>query len=461
MFNKKTLSLAVAAAATGLSLSANAVINVSDGTGSVIVANESVTPTTTGVLPIGVGDATESVGITGALGVGVSANDQIFVRLDWSSAVLNANAAAGNVTVNTTAATTVTGGLAGESSAIFGVLAPTGGFSQTDAVTFTIGTVGVSLAGSSSDVQMRIYEDQTTAIAGGSALSDQTNTAALSLANALSTTFTPVNATAEVTSNFTQYNLGGVPATLGNTGTFGSFTSAANTTMLLATGGTIGVLTDVVNTTTSTVTYTGDFSFATAAGAFFIGAAAGDCTTAVGTVLTPDTATLSTATATVAQANGLPLCSTVNGTTDVIPDADYTASVTLVHNVTTSSPATTVSEGSVGGAVRNGTTVEVAYLTTFDEYNQRLLINSRHGVAATYTVTFQTEAGVTATPLAAATGTLQPGENLVIRAADLVSLDGGTRCSATVTVVAPSGNISVATTQVNLADGATDTVSYN
>jgi hypothetical protein len=79
-----------------------------------------------------------------------------------------------------------------------------------------------------------------------------------------------------------------------------------------------------------------------------------------------------------------------------------------------------------------------------------------------YTVTFQTEDGTTATALPAATGMLAPNENLALRVTDIVDITGNTtRCSATVTVVAPQGNISVATTQVNLSDASTDTVSYN
>ena len=78
-----------------------------------------------------------------------------------------------------------------------------------------------------------------------------------------------------------------------------------------------------------------------------------------------------------------------------------------------------------------------------------------------YNFSFQTEPGVTATAGDAATGTVQPGENLVLRVSDIVTFEGGTRGSGTINVVAPSNRVDIATTQVNLSDGGTDTVVYN
>ena len=459
MFNKKALSLAVAAAATGLSLSAMAQINVSTGTGKIAIANESVTPTTTGVLPVGTGATSGALNVTGKIGVGVSGSDQVFIRFDWSGAKLNSAFSGSAVSVAGVGGTTVTNGLAGDSNAIFGVTALTAGFSQTAGVVLTQGTSGVSLTGQSSNVRMRVFENQTNAINEISALSDQSATGAITLGDALSTKFTPANATAEVTTNFTQFTAAGVQS---STGTLGSFTASASTAFVVAAGlAPVTGLANLVSTTSSVVTYAGDFSFATSgATPYGVAATTAGCGGAI-TAVTVNTTSFASATSTVAAANGAPLCITVNGTTEEIPESAYEATVNLVHAVTTSSPNKTTSVGSIGETVRNGTTVEVAYLTTFEDYNQRLLINSRHNVAAMYNITFQTEDGTTATPTALATGMLAPNENLVLKARDLVTLTGSTRCSATVTVVAPSGNISVATTQVNLSDASTDTVSYN
>jgi len=458
MFNKKALTLAVAAATAGLSFSAAAAINVTTGAGKVAIANESVTPTTTGTLPVGVGAAGTALDIAGQLGVGVANNDQIFIRFDWTGAELINDLSTGSIDVSGVGSTSLSDGLAGDSSAIFGVTAGTSGFSQTAGVALTIGTSGLGLTGASTSVRMRVYETQTNAINETLDLSDQSVSGAITLGDALSVSFASETATAEVTENFLKFT---GPS---NTGTMGSFTASASTSFTLAnTLVSVAALTDLVTLgTSSVVTYTGDFSFATDVGAYYVsGTTDGTCSTTGSTVVTVDTSSLSSATTTVAAANGRALCVQVDGTSQTIPEATYDAAVTLVHATTTSVPSSTSDSGTVGVIDRNGTTVEVAYLTTFSDYNQRLLINSRHPVAAQYNVTFRTENGVTATPLAKASGTLQPGENLVLKATDLVTLTGGTRCSATVTVVAPSGNISVATTQVNLSDASTDTVSYN
>ncbi len=455
MFNKKALSLAVAAAATGLSVGAMAQIDVTAGENALLIANESVTPLTTGVLPVGTAGGSTALNIQSELGIGVAENDQIFIRYDFSSAEFASDLAVGNIDVDAgTASTGLTDGQTGDSTAIFGVLAPTGGFAQDALAVLDLDGFGVQLSGSSSDVRVRVFETQAAAINEALPLSDQSFANAIALGDAIRVSFSPETATAEVTTNFTEF-------TTGTTGALGSFSASANTNFFLAsTLAPVAALTDLALVdTNSVVTYTGDFSFATTANGYYISTNTATCV--VGTPLAIDTSTLTTATSTLDVANDNLLCVTVNGDDEIIPEATYDASVNLVHVVTTSSPNSTTADGSVGEIERNGTTVEVAYITTFSEYNQRLLINSRHPVPAEYTITFQSEDGVTTEALGSATGVLQPGENLVLRAQDIVAITGGTRCSATVVVVAPEGNISVATTQVNLSDGGTDTVSYN
>ena len=51
----------------------------------------------------------------------------------------------------------------------------------------------------------------------------------------------------------------------------------------------------------------------------------------------------------------------------------------------------------LGAIMRNGTTVHIPYITQFANYNQRIVIVNR-GAEATYTFSFTTEDGVTATP---------------------------------------------------------------
>ncbi len=118
--------------------------------------------------------------------------------------------------------------------------------------------------------------------------------------------------------------------------------------------------------------------------------------------------------------------------------------------------------GTVGSIVRNGATVNLSYVTTSDRYNQRLIITNRGTVDAEYELTdFFTEMGTEATAGAAAMGTVPAGMSVVIRSADAVTFTGSMRrAAATLTVNAPAAVVDVATTQVNLNDGSTDTVNY-
>ena len=72
-----------------------------------------------------------------------------------------------------------------------------------------------------------------------------------------------------------------------------------------------------------------------------------------------------------------------------------------------------------------------------------------------------TEAGTTATAKAAASGTVSAGSKVVLRVADVVEIQGPqARASATLSMNADVDDVQVATTQVNLDDGSTDTVIY-
>ena len=87
------------------------------------------------------------------------------------------------------------------------------------------------------------------------------------------------------------------------------------------------------------------------------------------------------------------------------------------------------------------------------------MIVNRNTRPVGYAFSFNSEDGVTATPGEVAEGTLPAQGRAVLRAADIVTLEGGkTRTAATLDVVAASGTIDVATTTVNMEDKGTDTV---
>ncbi len=120
----------------------------------------------------------------------------------------------------------------------------------------------------------------------------------------------------------------------------------------------------------------------------------------------------------------------------------------------------TLATGVIGRIRRNGTTARLTYLTASGKYNQRLIIVNEGARDARYDLgSLVTEAGTRATPTAAAVGTVPAGGQVVLRVSDLVEFAGPRRrASATLSVVAAPGDIRVATTQVNLLDGSTDTL---
>jgi hypothetical protein len=97
-------------------------------------------------------------------------------------------------------------------------------------------------------------------------------------------------------------------------------------------------------------------------------------------------------------------------------------------------------------------------MTTFADYNQRLVLVNRGSADVTYAVTFTPETGVTATAGSAATGTLKANSTTIVKATDLVTITGSSRTAATVAIVSAAANIDAATTSVNLSDKSTDTV---
>ena len=147
---------------------------------------------------------------------------------------------------------------------------------------------------------------------------------------------------------------------------------------------------------------------------------------------------------------------------DPIPAGHYMATITKGTEAQTTKDLTT---GVIGRIVRNGTTVKLTYLTVADKYNQRLIIVNDGANDAAYEVgAFVTEEGTTSTPLAMASGTVPASGQLVIPVEDIVrfdSVDGRRhRAAATLSMNADVDDVQVATTQVNLEDGSTDTVVY-
>ena len=157
--------------------------------------------------------------------------------------------------------------------------------------------------------------------------------------------------------------------------------------------------------------------------------------------------------------------------TNPIEAQTFTANVSIAPGAGTvwgEARSVLLGSGTIGTIIRDGTHQRVTYLTASDKYNQRLIIVNNSGKMVRYDlVSMTTEDGTTVTLSDAAMAakeaglnTIMPRSQVVLRVGDILDFDGKNRASATVTVNSNPGNISVATTQVNLEDGSTDTVVY-
>jgi len=238
----------------------------------------------------------------------------------------------------------------------------------------------------------------------------------------------------------------------------GSTVHAVNAGLVDGGDGLTAILTDLYTASTTVATVSGDLSN----GVWWMdaGACLSFAAIAKGDKLTLNAAkTSGTTTGTVLDAKKN-LCNLADGTT-TIPSGAYALAINYTPGtIATTAGAADVTGLNLGKITRNGTTQQINYLTTFASYNQRVYITNRGSTDATYTFTFQTEDGTTATAGTAATGTSKAASVLALKAADIVTLAGKTRTAATLAIVGAPGNFGISTQQVNLSNGATDTVVY-
>ena len=151
------------------------------------------------------------------------------------------------------------------------------------------------------------------------------------------------------------------------------------------------------------------------------------------------------------------LCLEADGETP-IPAGAYTITTSYVA-LTASAFGPEGAEHTLGTIVRDGSSVHIPYLSTYDGYRQRLILRNRNNREVTYTLTFVTESGVTVSPMSI-TDTLDAGELKTLRVQDMVEITGSTRMAATLSSDAATGTLDVASTIVNVEDRSTDTIRY-
>ena len=128
-----------------------------------------------------------------------------------------------------------------------------------------------------------------------------------------------------------------------------------------------------------------------------------------------------------------------------------------------------VGEGNLASITRNGASVEIPYLTTSSKHNQRLIIVNRGSRPAAITdITFTMEDGTEVeltddiqTAYDSGMLAVPPMSSWTRPISDVIEITGNSRrVAASLAFAATGGNLSVATTQVNLGDSSTDTVVY-
>jgi len=383
-----------------------------------------------------------------------------YIRYDLTNAVFGAIP----TLVNTSMTTSIsTGGAPGNGFVIFrsvaGAAIPSNNTSTMSAASYA--SLDVTKP---SSISYKVYETLTGAASSGTALVTKTAKSGASLwsySSGLTTTITgQTTGVASVDLGFAKFKATALPAASNLTAHLGTASVAAAASVLAADDGSAVALADMILVATSTGTVTGGGAFGITTQSLGVSA-----TVACGsqTAIASNTARTAGAPFTVAVLNAKTnLCYNVtalNGTTQ-IPVATYTLTTTNKPATATKTNQTTTVAATFGSVSHDGTTVQLPYLTTFADYNQRVVMVNRGTAAATYAITtFQTEAATTAVAGTKSTGSIPAGGSVVVKVTDIVTLTGGTRAAATLSVVAPSTNVSVATTQVNKSSGATDTIS--
>jgi len=400
-----------------------------------------------------------TTGFTGA----TTGADDYFIKVELSNAAYaigaevmdvsnNGGCPVGRCKANEVIATSVlfSGGTVGSSTAIY-----TFDISETLTNTATVLASFNQLATNGNPtIKMSIFETLTEANKAAGTPVSTASKQVIGFAAGNKRAVTAANLTAEVSTSFKKYvNTTTTQKLLGN---LGKISHSINTGHKNAQGAVTGI-SDMYAPLTTVVTINGDLSngtwwMAVAGCANFANIVAGD------KLKLNAAKTAGTTTGTVMNAKST-LCNLIDGTV-AIPAAAYTIDVNYAPGITNTAGAVDVVGVSIGSILRNGTSQNINYLTTFASYNQRVYITNRGTADATYAFTFQTEDGTTAVAGTAATGTSKASSVLALKAADIVTLTGKTRTAASLSIVGTPGNFSIATQQVNLSNGATDTVVY-
>lgn len=423
--------------------------------------------------------------------IGAAAGDAYIVSIVLEGMVFrSASASLGN------RFTPISGGGMGDNSVVFR-LTPTGTLDATTGVLSLDADFAVSADGGSATLTMTNQSLQGLNLPGVSGTKEHKGTPIM-IASALNEVSTKMTPTAEVADGFLNFKDERTTASLGTVmlgvkemhrqASDGANVDALEDIML------VGDNTETPAAPNSTVSFSGDFSFASKVflhGDDDCGAATGDAhindpntdpeTAADATDILmmegegDDAVVAGTTSAVTVGTTGSPTFDTAQHLCIMVADptgedakripatSAYTA-MGSYKGLADAAIGPMPEEQTLGMIERNGVTVVIPYLTTNEDYNQWLVMVNSGTAPARYEMTFTTAEGDTteATPGVLAEGMLEPGTTVLsLRNDDVVGLVGRQRVSAEIVLEAQPQHISIATHQRNLATGGTDTVTYS
>jgi len=473
------MALALATGAAHAQINLDALGTAADPVGTVVFSAETlpgnVTTTVGGVTYYRILPSSADFRVSGKIGVPGAAGRQVYIRYDFGNMVVHEGLSLDSAWANipdTDPVTTGNQALPGS-----GMSLEVGGGSRQNYVIYSapedavisrdavaVATAHNRLAlrqGAAGTIRMTVYFDLSSAINQTSPLTDKSATVAV-LAPSLRTVVTPGILTATVRSGFTAlaetgYNTIGTLAIAVGGGSTVMHKSARDGSVV----NTLAQVAQVANaqlTSGSVVTFSGNFSV----GIFGTNTAAtAACTTSPSRLTTMRNDQLLESVSIAAAINTTSLCLAIPPTNrEEIPSGEYTVAVDYAPVTNAAVAPSDLGETPIGVIRRDGTRVQIPYLTTFENYNQRVVLVNRNRNPVSYTFSFVSEDGATTTAGEAAEGSVPGNSTVVLRAKDIVSIANSTRTAATLDVVATDGTVDVATTQVNLDDQGTDTVIY-
>ena len=487
---------------------ANAQITLHDDMGAVSYARETVL--TTGSLDVGEGDAAvkhyltglatdggREITVTSEIGIGAGASDRVLIAYTLTGMVfatdLAINAGTGDqealqVDGEDENVRLLGGGKQKGNTALFQV---TKAFNTTDTAVLSA-RFAISEAGSGNISMMarNVTLEGTPGVSADSTMNMESLAGAVKLVRALDESATKRTATATVDSGFQMFvaidAATGMPASpaaehdAGSVGTFMVGVVSPNVRLANLGSGDADALVDIALNTdnitgSSSVKFMGNFDFA---GRVFLSDAP-DCdadssgtptdlrmTETVGeeTVVMDTTSAVMVDTFTTARhlcIEVAPQPTDEDAEAITIPTFGPYMAISEYENIADAAFGAMGMTHALGGIERDGATVQIPFITTFERYNQRIIVHNRTDKDVAYSITFHTMPADRADSMVAEDAMLSPGIN-DLRVLDLVSISGSPkRASATLVAEAKPTDISVSSLINDKESGAPAVVQHD